>query len=608
MRRTAGVVALASAIGALWTACGSSPSPASPGNDASASDDGDAQGSGSDAAGDLGSFGDSGPTCMGEHCSSDLHDVLDCKGNVVKACPPDQGCAAGGCVAACDSAIANKSSLGCEYYAFFPYYLENFNGNDTPDCYAAFVANTWTTPVTITADFGGQMLDVTQFARIPSGSGNAIMYGPLPNGKLPADQVAILFLTSTTTGGVACPAPGASAQIANKADLGWPYMTNAAIGKTFHLTTDAPVVVYDIYPYANAGGAVTGASLLLPTSVWDTNYVAVAPWPFGPNNSWPKLGIVALDDGTTVTISPTAPILGGNGIPGTGKGQPQTYNLSKGQLLQFEQQDELTGSPMQSNKPIGVWGLSDTINIDECCADSAHQQLPPVHALGSEYAAVRYRDRVDNKPEAPPWRAIGAVDGTTLTYEPSAPQGAPSTLSLGQVATFPADAPFVVRSQDAQHPFYLSGHMTGGGNDSTDTMDPLSFGGNGDAEFVNVIPPDEYLSSYVLFTDHTYANTSLVVVRVKGQMGAFADVTLDCAGALGGWQPVGSSGVYEETRIDLVKDSMPQGGCDNGRHDIKSDAPFGVTVWGWVNYSSYAYPAGASAAAINTVVVPPLPR
>ena len=47
-----------------------------------------------------------------------------------------------------------------------------------------------------------------------------------------------------------------------------------------------------------------------------------------------------------------------------------------------------------------------------------HQQIPPVKALGHEYVAVRYRNRLSTLDEAPPWRIVGAVDGTTLTYDP----------------------------------------------------------------------------------------------------------------------------------------------------------------------------------------------
>jgi hypothetical protein len=112
-----------------------------------------------------------------------------------------------------------------------------------------------------------------------------------------------------------------------------------------------------------------------------------------------------------------------------------------------------------------------------------------------------------------------------------------------------------------------------------------------------------------------------VLVRAKGASG-FADVTLDCAGTLGGWQPVGTSGHYEYTRFDLVRyNFQAQGNCDNGRHEIWSELPFGLTGWGWgsadtgsqlsgfyTQYVSYAYPGGASVAPINEVVVPPVPH
>jgi len=155
----------------------------------------------------------------------------------------------------------------------------------------------------------------------------------------------------------------------------------------------------------------------------------------------------------------------------------------------------------------------------------------------------------------------------------------------------------------------------GGGND-----------GRGDPEFVNVIPPAQFLSSYVFFTDPTYPETNLVFVRGPQVGGVFADVTLDCAGTLTGWQPIGSSG-YEFTRIDLVRhDFDPQGECNNGRHEMTSTAPFGVTVWGWGSAEtggiygdpsaggffsqavSYAYPAGMSVKPINDVVVPSVPK
>jgi hypothetical protein len=159
----------------------------------------------------------------------------------------------------------------------------------------------------------------------------------------------------------------------------------------------------------------------------------------------------------------------------------------------------------------------------------------------------------------------------------------------------------------------MSGHMTGAG-----PYDPNQTDGRGDPEFVNVIPPGEFLSSYVFFTDPTYPETNLVLTRAQGSSG-FADVSLDCAGTLTGWTPVGTGGKYEYTRLDLSTGNFQgQNGCNNGRHAITSTAPFGLTVWAWgsaatgdglpgfyTQYVSYAYPAGQSIAPINIVVIPP---
>src|SRR5579883_2506219 len=532
-------------------------------------------------------FGDDGSTGDGcdsaaVQCSADLHSVLDCKGNVIKMCPPDQGCGKGGvCEPACMAAQDNQSSIGCEYWDVQP-------ANDG-SCFALYIANTWTSDVTISVDFIGQALNVPQYARIPTGSGANITYGMLPNNALPPGKVAIVFLNSTQNPSTGCPLTGPNPPGASASGTG--------IFHAFHISTNAPVVAYDIYPYGGGNSFVTSATLLIPTSAWDTNYVAVAPYPFGNNETNPRTAIIGLEDQTTVQILPTAPIMGGNGVAAAPMGQTATYMVNKGEVLQFEQQAELTGSPIQTNKPVGVWGTQDCINIDMCCCDSAHQQLPPVRALGHEYVAARYRDRVDNLDETPPWRLVGAIKGTTLTYDPNPPPaGAPTSIAPGQVVSFRASGPFVVRSQDDKHPFYLGAHMTGGG----------AFMGNGDPEWVNVIPAAEYMTDYVFFTDPTYPETDLVVVRGKDQKGMFDDVTLDCLkGPVGGWMPVGTGGQYEMTHVDLVRHNFaPQNGCDNGRHEMKSAGPFGLTVWGWgtmdtqpsftSTYTSYAYPAGAS--------------
>ncbi len=529
-------------------------------------------------------------------------------------CPGDQGCSGNTCVTACTSASDNKTSFGCDYYVVGPDI--SFDGRG--GCFAAFVVNTWTTPVSVSVDFEGAPLDVSKFAYIPVGSGSAITYNPLTNAEIPPGEVAILFLNRFGANPIGlntnCP-PGITPAITTKDTA--PHGTT--FGSAFHIATSAPVVAYDIYPYGGGRSALTSATLLLPTSAWDTNYIAVDAFGTGFGPISPFIAIAAREDGTSVTIKPFANIVGSATIPGTTKGVPATYNLNRGQVLQFVQGAPLAGSVIKSNLPVGVWGGKTALGIDACCDDSAHQQIPPVRALGNEYALVRYRNRYDGIEEAPPWRIIGAVNGTQLIYDPAAPQGAPLSINLGQVVEFRATGQFVVRSQDNLHPFYVSAHMTGAAQFDPAQQMPATGpdDGRGDAEFVNVIPPGEYLDKYVFFTDPTYSETNLVLVRAQGPQG-FADVNLDCLGVVDGWQPLGAAGKYQYTRVDLVRHNFqPQGNCNNGRHEISSKQPFGLTVWGWgsaetgtfnTQYVSYAYPGGAGVAPINIVEVPTVPE
>jgi hypothetical protein len=51
--------------------------------------------------------------------------------------------------------------------------------------------------------------------------------------------------------------------------------------------------------------------------------------------------------------------------------------------------------------------------------------------------------------------------------------------------------------------------------------------------------------------------------------------------------------------------TSPQGSCRNGTNAARSNAPFGLTVWGWDFAASYAYPAGMGVKPINDVIIVP---
>jgi hypothetical protein len=505
-----------------------------------------AQGSGGNAGvgGSLSVVGAGGSACE-PTCSGDLKTVVGCNGEVLKQCPGDQACTNGACTDdPCGAAEAAKSSYGCDYWAVKPDVIANVKGG----CFAAFVANTWSSPVHIDVLRGGTKLDGTGFLVIPSGQGDSITYQPYDAVKgLPPGEVAIAFLaheSPSPTSVPACPVPAAV-----NAEVG---VKGTGLGEAFHIKTDRPVVAYSILPYGGGPSAATSASLLLLTSARDTNYVALNAYRqstiSAAAGAAPSLDILGKEDGTEVTILPKVAIVPGSGVDGSSPNVPVTYKLAAGQYLQITQPTELTGSPIQSNKPVGIWGGSTCLNVlpHEAACDSAHQQTPPVKALGSEYALVRYRNRKAAKgEETPPWRLVGAVDGTKLTWKPSTPPGAPKTLTKGQVYEFIGSGPYVVASQDDGHPLYLAQYMTGATH-----LGPTS--SEGDPEWVNVVPTAQYQSDDVFFTDPTYPETSLVVVRRRSpNTKAFVDVTLDCLGPVTGWQPVGDADGDMSTRASI---------------------------------------------------------
>jgi len=559
---------------------------------------------------------------------NDLQYLYAC-GQRVFECSSLEQCENGQCVNPCVDTLGQNTSNGCEFYMA--------EMDMTPEaagvCYAIFIVNQWKTgeAAKIQVDMNGTVLPIDQFTRIPSGFGTNVVYNPYdPNAGLPQNQIAVLFLSrdpnasqdpnSTDPRVLAnCPT-GVTPAINGDASL---HGTGRA--SSFHIKTNVPVVAYSMLPFGAGRARVTGSSLLLPVNVWGTNYVAVnaydAPTSFTEDRAGPTMMILGQADNTTVTIKPVVDIVAGGGLAAISAGTSGTYTVNKGEYIQFTQPNPLTGSAIQASAPIAVVGGSTLMDVplDRVRADSAHQMLPPIQALGSEYVAVRYRSRDTEIEEYSPYRVVGVVDGTQLSYEPDVPPGAPATIDAGQMVEFTPNEPFVIRSQDSSHPFYMAQYMTGG--------DP--YDGAGDPEFINMLTPAQYLSSYTFFTDPTYPETNLVVIRENDPTFGFPDVTLDCAGTLTGWTDVGSSGTYQFTRVDLSTGNFQGvGNCNNGVHvinasfggDAATGTPkFAMTVWGWgsgatleqdieddprfTRWVSYGYPAGANITTLNSVVM-----
>ncbi|MBI5533134.1 MAG: IgGFc-binding protein [Deltaproteobacteria bacterium] len=538
-------------------------------------------------------------TCFQYTCSADDRQVLDCWNNVVETCAETEICKKGFCKSACLVVEDDQSSVGCHYV---PVDLDEHHGGS---CFVAMVANTWpyNAHITVRRWNGTTMADlpVETFTRMPSGSGQSITYNPYSAATgIEPGKVALVFLAGAASGGVACPSGITPASPGSAVKKG------TGLGEGFEIETDVPIVAYQMNPYGGGSAAVTGASLLLPNASGGKSYIAMNAYSsatgIGANAS---LNVVAYDDDTDVTFTPVAAVTGGSGVPASAANTPFTVNLRRAQYMQITQAAELTGSVVSATKKVGFFAGNTCaqVPVGASYCDHQEQMIPPVRAFGSEYAAVQYKPRGTTDPTR--WRFVSAADGTSITFDPASVH-APITLNKGAWTEITSQTPFLAKSQDNQHPFFVAAFMTG-----SSQVGGAFAGDSGDPDMCNIIPPEQYMKKYVFLSDSTYPTTNLVFVRKRLSNNTYADVNLDCVGVLQGWQNLDSQGLYQYTRQDLVNGNFaPVGSCNNGVHQADSTEPFGLWVWGW-GYNgtsvftanvSYSYPAGANVTTLNNVM------
>lgn len=548
-------------------------------------------------------------SCPGTMCSRDLKSVLDCAGNVLHRCGEDQACGVDRCMDPCSAAALNEGSVGCSFAIPAPNSDEAGRGS----CYAFFVANNWTSPATLRLEHGGEQKSLDGAVWVPSIENGKIKHTRL-DGPIPPGGGAVVFFSEEAQFAATFTAcPDEVRPVIDKDQI----IHETGIGRAAFVTADVPISMYSIYPYGGAKTQFPSATLLFPTTSFRDKYVLVSAWGgngdrFGMGSlrgadpslrarGKPTIQIVATEDETVVDLRPKVDILGGPGVPASRRDEIASYRLKRGDVLQIVQENELVGSVMETSKPVGVFGGSTLLNVprDVEFADQENDQLPPVSAWGHEYAVVLAPNRaellsqgVEKERDPSVVRLVGAADGTELVYEPAAPRGAPAKLAAGELATFFADQPFVVRSQDNAHPFYVAAYMTGARASSYQIGDP---------ELAMVVATDQWLDTYGFFSDSNYQSSSVLVAR-RRMNGTFHDVVLDCAGPLTGWIPI--TGDFEWTTVALSRFGKPQtypgGTCSDGPHRIRSDGPFAITVWGLSPAASYAYPGGAGLRPIST--------
>jgi hypothetical protein len=575
---------------------------------------GEATGGGSSSAGDTSGVdtqveSSSGAVTEGRCCTGDGRRVIRCEDGMPledcvggEVCHPDLG----GCVDLCGEAEAMGSAIGCEHYAVaLPMASGARQMTTGGTCHGVVIANPTPTRAHVRIERDGETLELDEhFARLVGLQTGMSAYGtavlvvdaePLdPELGIPPYDAALVPLAGRgcerLMPGFEAVDPDADRDAASIVSTtpGDPVATQyvvakSGLGHAFRIVSDVPVGVQQFAPFLGAWVYSSGGTTLLPTSRWGAAFVADAPagtytsyeTSADPGGFNPYVVIVARDDDTRVTLQSTAPIGGGAGVPPTFAGGTLEVELDAGELVQLVEIESLAGSAIEASSPIAVFVGHECASLPEGTGECDHvqQMLPPLGRLDSEYVAIG-PSRIG---EPAQWRIDGIVDGTTLSY--SGGREGVDTLDAGGSLSFTAFDPFVVRSQDDDHPFRLVSMMQ-----SCSALDVVTC--PGDVEMLFVDPPREWIEAATFAVDPTFARTQLLVARARDA----EPVELDCArdGVVAEWTVVDED--YEIARIDFDVPDTPYDDCEAGMHRLASAAPFAAWVWSWSSGTSIAYP------------------
>lgn len=332
---------------------------------------------------------------------------------------------------------------------------------------------------------------------------------------------------------------------------------NGIENKGIHITANDEVTVYGL----NQRSASTDAFLALPVDILGTDHYLMAYRGDGRNfNIYSQFAVVGTENNTTVTITPSL------SARGRVAGVPYQVVLNEGEVYQLrgdDRPDDVTGSRIQSDKPVAVFSGAECTNIKNNLSACDHliEQIPPRSTLGRRFVAIPLATRLNGDT----YRFVATEDSTEIRVNGSLE----TTLNAGQFfENIYATSIEIVSTK----PIIVAQFSNSSDYDNV-TSDP----------FMMLIPPfEQYLGSYTLSTPATgFVGHYLNIIAPQG---GIASVQLD-----GSFIPssdfsqIGTSNFFGTTKL-----------VSAGTHNVKSTFPVGVHSYGFGSFDSYGYPGGQS--------------
>lgn len=287
--------------------------------------------------------------------------------------------------------------------------------------------------------------------------------------------------------------------------------SETVLDRGVHITSVEPITVTAV----NYQNQTTDAAQVLPVSGLGTSYrVDALP---GTSTSFPngtyifrsEFMVVATQDGTTISITPTTTTTGGH-APGV----PFTVDLNAGQVFQVQALSglsDLTGTVITGTaqsgpcRPFAVFGGSMCAVVSCAACDHVNEQMTPVNTWGTSFHTVPLGNL-----SAWGYRVLAHEDNTWVTID----SGAPVQLNAGETHQVLNTTQAVCVTSDK--PVSVTQMMQG-----------ATCSGSGDPSLL-LLTPDDRMSNSAQFT--TLFSTQAVMghfVSVVTPTGAIPQLQLD---------------------------------------------------------------------------------
>lgn len=288
-----------------------------------------------------------------------------------------------------------------------------------------------------------------------------------------------------------------------------------------------------------------------------------------------QFAVVATQDNTTVTVTPTTP------VNGRGSTDPFSVRLQTGDVFFAQARDsrqipmvagrDLTGTRVRSDKPIVVMGSHQRANIpwnEAVGRDHLVEQLPPVSRWGRRAMVTPHYQLPKTQNDENFVRVIAAQSGTILTIDSITSQALP----VGRSVDIPLDR---AKLLTANNPILVAQFQH-----STTDVQYISVANDtvGDP-FMMLVPSREQFDTAYTFESWNTKDFFYHYVNVVIPTERISSLRLD-----------GRPLVANFTRIEKTSYSYAQIPLQAGGHHINARVPFGLYIYGYGPYNSYGFP------------------